>query len=139
MGFVWPMLLMLQLIVNYQNMINMPAPALLMLENVSMVVYFNIQNVPIVKSFIAEHSQTVNNLLDQYDLLPFIIIIFIIMIALIYPMKHLVKNSVTAKKIYEKVLNALMWNSVLRSLIQTYIQLSYKTLVSLKALSFQSA
>lgn len=61
-------------------------------------------------------SSGVSGLLETYGMMPFAGLTFLIIILILLPFKKVEKNP-RVQKIYQKVLNAVMWNSILRSLI----------------------
>ena len=113
----------------------MPASAKIMIESLEMVVYFKITEVPIIKDAIDKVSSNFSGLLETYGMLPFVCLAFLILISILLLFKKVEKKE-SVQKAYDKVLNALMWNSVLRSLIQSYILISFSNFKALPDISF---
>jgi len=93
----------------------------MMMKAIDSMVYFKLTENVVVKKYLDKHSKTVKDILDTYGLLPFAAIGFTVIILILLLFKSLIIKNKKAFMIYQVLLNALMFNSVLRCLIQAYM------------------
>lgn len=136
---VWDLFNMLQIVASIRNIIvsdrningnlMIPPCIVLLLEAVNFAVNFKPLENQIVKDKIKEYKQydiinTATNFIQECGLIFPVMIAFLLVIGFLFAAKILLSKFEKAKLAIEGALNKLMWGTIIRCLLQGYLQMA---------------
>lgn len=147
---LWDMFNMLQIIANIRNLIVsnreihgrfvVPPCIVMLAEALNSIVYFKPLENEIIKQELIQISgyDSVGNYINDMGVLFLGIIVSLILILILSAIKVLSKKYEVVQKIVIAILNALMWSSVIRFILQGYFQMALSSVYLVSTPSVQN-
>lgn len=126
MDLIWGLFNMMDLIQNLRNFekIKLPGNVDMILQTIDRTVNFKITEIPAVKEFLITYTPIIRNTLKGDGMFWVALLIMFTCILIFYTCLNMKRKHPCIEKISKKILDALMWSTVIRALLQGYFLMS---------------